>query len=176
MIRLLLGFVLTSSVLLPKMAQARKQGTSKQTSPTSEAEVPWDEQTVPYVVGGAIGTLGPYLVCSAAITNSGGHPGFVMCPGFGVGQAIQGRFLQTGWIFMIAEPLLGLGVLSETFGHGGRGDSRLFTGLYFVFRAFEILDLWVTPPALKAYKTGLTGASLVPIQGGAIGSVAFRFN
>lgn len=87
-----------------------------------------------YVVGGILGT----------------YP-----LGFGIGQAIQGRYLDTGWIFTVGEAasivLMVSGVRDcwqgsyyESCNDGG----AIVAGAigFIAFKVWEIVDLWAVPP------------------------------
>lgn len=118
--------------------------------------------------------------------------------GFGVGQAVEGRWHETGWIFTLGESastlalVWGLGIgLSDCFGADGsdkacnsnRGVPLIVGGLIGLtgFRIGELIDAVVMPPhhnaevrALRARLGYPTYSHLtpyvVPMQGG--GSVA----
>jgi len=86
--------------------------------------------------------------------------------GFGIGQAIQGRWDDTGWIFTLGEggsvALMVYGWAkawdcSDTYGNDDqrcqdRGVTLFFGGLLALsgFRIWEIVDAWVAPPRHNA--------------------------
>lgn len=92
--------------------------------------------------------------------------------GFGVGQAIQGRYRDTGWIFTTTEAasvvVLAIGVAQSTFSCADNTSPYQFVPtcnaniapLFWVglaslvgFRIWEIVDLWVGPPRQnRAYR------------------------
>jgi hypothetical protein len=101
---------------------------------------------------------------SSEVYAIGGIVGTFIVP-FGVGQAIHGRYLDTGWIFTVGElGSLGLavaGVLDQkctpqtvNLGFGTTSyetctfDTTKFWigfGAYLGFRIWELLDLWIAP-------------------------------
>lgn len=76
--------------------------------------------------------------------------------GLGLGHAVQGRYMDRGWIFTVGE-LASLAVLisglssslSDSFEgrESSSGNGALVLGLigYVGFRVFEIIDVWATP-------------------------------
>lgn len=82
--------------------------------------------------------------------------------GFGIGQAVQGRYGETGWIFTVGEiasfTALVVGVsqaLDDCFGdstscndNNNRGDGLIIGGLVglLVFRVWEVVDAFGGPP------------------------------
>jgi len=81
--------------------------------------------------------------------------------GLGVGQAIQGRWSETGWMFTLGEgasvTLLTIGLVqqleacplfSDTSCHSDKGDNLMIAGLIGVvgFRVWEIVDAFAGPP------------------------------
>lgn len=113
--------------------------------------------TTAYVVGGIIGT---YPV------------------GLGIGHAIQGRYLDKGWIFTVGElgsvALLVAGV-GDCYSAALGGYTKCNSGLtwlglmgYVGFRIWEIIDVWAAPPEInRRYREikGRTGSqvSLSPL-------------
>jgi hypothetical protein len=122
--------------------------------------------------------------------------------GFGVGQAVEGRWGQTGWIFTLGEPvafgvfIYGLGQsFSDCFGpatncHNNSGDGALIAGAVALvgLRLWEVIDAWAAPPRHNAryravqMKLGnpmpIYGAKpyVVPTaDGGAIAGISLRF-
>jgi hypothetical protein len=124
--------------------------------------------------------------------------------GFGIGQAVQGRWSDTGWIFTLGEgasmvafvagfvkvfeacDLDGPGTCSSNEGAG-----LLWAGLlgYLVFHTWEVVDAFVGPPRhntkVRALKMRLGipvmyGKRVVPYlnqshDGGAVGGITIRF-
>ncbi len=88
-------------------------------------------ETSSYVVGGLVGTL--------------------VIP-FGVGQAIQGRYDEKGWIFTVSETaslaaMIG-GLASRPMGDTSFPGLALAGAIAFTgFRIWEVVDLWVGPPS-----------------------------
>lgn len=80
--------------------------------------------------------------------------------GFGVGQAVQGRYGETGWIFTIGEIasitalFIGIGqAFEDCFGpddtcNDNRGEALFWGGLigFAVFRVWEVVDAFGGPP------------------------------
>lgn len=106
-----------------------------------------------YLAGGAIGTYPAFYL---PLTAS--NPLYVFAlPGLGAGHAIQGRFLETGWIFLLGE--LGSAALGYALArsecpdgrnspgcHDGPVRSILIGGIpYAFFRLWELGDLWISP-------------------------------
>ena len=89
---------------------------------------------------------------------------------FGIGQAIQGRWLESGWIFTLSGTLIGSGVLSQFFTSSGGLIAPLWTkfvvededlaratliGLSLASMAFYIwgiADAWRLPSRYKVVK------------------------
>lgn len=65
-------------------------------------------------------------------------------PGFGLGHVAQGQWQQRGWIITTAE-FAGLALMLNGL---SRDNSSFGTGaaLYFGFRLYEVLDVWIGPP------------------------------
>jgi len=96
--------------------------------------------TARYVVGGILGT----------------YP-----LGFGIGHAIQGRYMDMGYIFTIGELgsiavfLAGIGQCADTANWRSNSAScnstliGLGLGALVGFKIWEIIDLWATPPELN---------------------------
>ncbi|HEY8271909.1 MAG TPA: hypothetical protein VIG33_13545 [Pseudobdellovibrionaceae bacterium] len=93
--------------------------------------------TSSYVIGGILGT----------------YP-----LGLGIGHAIQGRYMDKGWIFTVGE----LGSLAVVMGGVGScldsisNSSRCNGGAWFLgamgyvgFRIWEIIDVWAAPPEIN---------------------------
>ena len=124
--------------------------------------------------------------------------------GFGIGQAVQGRYLDTGWIFTVGEVgslgLMVAGASDSTIGCAtsysyystctSRVDSKLALGLvaFVVVRIWELIDVWIGPVThndkyrrlKKRYgeEANGTGASLTilpSLAGGATLGLQFRF-
>ena len=80
--------------------------------------------------------------------------------GFGIGQAVQGRYGETGWIFTVGEiasfTALTVGLVQaigdcsslDEFCEGSRGDGLIIGGLVglLVFRVWEVVDAFGGPP------------------------------
>src|SRR5689334_6547254 len=85
-------------------------------------------------------------------------------PGFGVGQAVQGRWSDRGWIFTLGETaafgLMVYGIsqddcflaLYDCHDDGDDGAGEFVTGLlaFTGFRIWEIIDAWAVPPMHNA--------------------------
>lgn len=87
-----------------------------------------------YVVGGILGT----------------YP-----LGFGIGQAIQGRYLDTGWIFTVGEAASILVMISgirdcwrDSYYESCNDGGAIVAGAigFLGFKVWEIIDLWAVPP------------------------------
>jgi hypothetical protein len=76
--------------------------------------------------------------------------------GFGVGQAVQGRWGDTGWIFTLGESASFVALMygfasvlsfSSSENEQQRGGTALFAGLigYLVFRTWSVADAAVAP-------------------------------
>lgn len=91
--------------------------------------------TTRYVVSGVLGTY----------------------PGFGIGHAIQGRWLEKGWIFTSGEIVTGFIGLAITFGcheptstsPSGHncGTADAFIAAYVALKVWEAVDVWYEPYA-----------------------------
>ncbi len=94
--------------------------------------------TFTYVVGGIIGTY----------------------PGFGLGHVVQGRWKERGWVFTTGESASALvfiigaaqclgDIIGETIEQRERrcrgGLMQLGAISFFVFKIWEIVDVWATP-------------------------------
>lgn len=114
--------------------------------------------TPAYIAGATVGTIGWLPGTLAGGWNS---PVLwtLLLPGFGVGQLIQGRYQDTGWIFTLGE--LGSAGVALAAGalfcdhHGdfetcGIGALALGALVYLPFRALEVFDLWSGPPIHNA--------------------------
>lgn len=81
--------------------------------------------------------------------------------GFGIGQAVQGRYGETGWIFTVGElasmTALMIGVVQafddcfnfdDTCEDGNKGEGLIIGGLVglFAFRIWEVVDAFGGPP------------------------------
>jgi len=112
-------------------------------APIAERELTQEEQDLldegeydgqHYVIGGVVGTL-------------------PACP-FGLGQAIQGRYLKTGWIFTsgevgsLAVVVAGAWSCDKNHEKGMCSNAAFLGGLIALlgFHVWEILDLWIAPP------------------------------
>lgn len=118
--------------------------------------------------------------------------------GFGIGQAVQGRWGYTGWIFtageggsLVAVGYAGIDMLVNS-GHRGRGDVQPYVliGGLILFGGLKIwdgIDGWIGPPRQnKRYRELRERAgnkpSLIdrlkpfvgPVNGGAVGGFAFE--
>lgn len=83
-----------------------------------------------YVIGGIVGTY----------------------PGFGLGHAIQGRWLDRGWIFTLGETagilVAGAGIINRLGDSGSERDCdrtaiTVGMGTYLGFKIVEIFDVWI---------------------------------
>jgi hypothetical protein len=124
-----------SAVEIPPVGQS-------EAAPIAERELTQEEQDLldegeydgpHYVIGGVVGTL--------------------VCP-YGLGQAIQGRYLKTGWIFTsgevgsLAVVVAGAWSCDKNHEKGMCSNPAFVGGLVALlgFRIWEILDLWIAPP------------------------------
>ena len=83
-----------------------------------------------YIIGGAVGTIF----------------------GLGVGHAIQGRWMSTGWIHTLLQAGVGIGLGIAT--AQGKGDQMsvvalLAITLFAIDRIWEIVDVWWLPSSWK---------------------------
>lgn len=73
--------------------------------------------------------------------------------GFGLGHVLQGRWLERGWIFTVAEPplaVLGAAALLSNSAHTGKSGNNglaIFGAAFVGMRIWEAVDLWYTPYA-----------------------------
>jgi|GEM_PF-5927052 len=97
--------------------------------------------------GAGMGTAG----WAMPILLAGGNPVWApLLPGFGIGQAIQGRYGERGWIFTAGE--VGAIAFGVAIAVAACGDSRAqcqTEGIaiplliaYLPFRIWEVVDLW----------------------------------
>ncbi len=118
--------------------------------------------------------------------------------GFGIGQAAQGRWRYTGWMFTVGEAgsfvavgYAGIDMLLNS-DHRGRGDFQpyvLFGGLILFggFKIWDGIDGWVGPPRHNRRYRELREKSgnkpslidrlkpfVGPVTGGAVGGLAFE--
>lgn len=117
----------------------REPSSSKQARPP----LAWRDQRI--LQRGEIST-GRYI--------AGGVTGTIL--GFGIGQAIHGRYPERGWIFTageLAASALILAGLVSCYGDRPYEDSCSGAGLitagalgYIGFRVWELVDLWAAPP------------------------------
>jgi hypothetical protein len=74
-----------------------------------------------------------------------------ICLGFGIGQAIQGRWSERGWIFTVGQAAAVVGIvvgISESFDNDSGDAPLLFIGSYFAFLGLHIwgaVDAFVGP-------------------------------
>jgi hypothetical protein len=130
-------FVLILASLIGAQAQAQQQLTTREADILERGPI----DTGPYVAGGVLGTL--------------------LLP-FGIGQAVQGRYSDTGWIFTVGEVgsvvliFAGAGSTFYTYSATG-GYTASYSSINALaiagaiglvgFRLAEIIDLWAGPPA-----------------------------
>jgi hypothetical protein len=124
-----------SAVEIPPVGQS-------EVTPIAERELTQQEQDLldegeydgpHYVLGGVVGTL--------------------VCP-YGLGQAIQGRYLKTGWIFTSGEigslvvVFAGVRICDKNHEKGMCSNATFLGGFIALlgFHVWEILDLWIAPP------------------------------
>lgn len=126
--------------------------------------------TTAYVVGGVLGTW-PL--------------------GFGIGHAIQGRYIEKGWIFTLGEVGSGLifisglaSCINQNLYSGCTNNGVITAGLvgFIGFRVWEIIDLWVGPPlinrryhALQEQKGLAFVPMIAPTKDGLLAGFEFRF-
>lgn len=123
---------------------------------------------------------------------AGGLVGTFLAP-FGIGQAIQGRWSDRGWIFAVGEGtslaliIAGAVQLNES----NDGEFLLVSGIIGLvgFRIWELVDLWVGPAlhnqrvrnVYRKYGIGphtpVYGARpyVLPTDGGGVGGLSFSF-
>lgn len=129
--------LILASLVSTQAAQAQQQLTTREADLLERGPI----GTGPYVAGGVLGTL--------------------LLP-FGIGQAIQGRYADTGWIFTVGEVgslvLVFAGASSTYYAYSSTtGYSRSFSSInglaiagaigFVGFHIAEIIDLWTGPPA-----------------------------
>lgn len=161
-------------------------------APSAEAHLQLSAEDTELIVDGEIGPV--------AHIGGGLVATFV---GFGTGQAVQGRWLERGWIFTVGETA-GLGVMIYGLGKAATscvnedGSSCGSSGLGFVaggaiavtgFHIWEMVDAFVAPighnrrvRAAKLRANGHAGIASVtpyvvppPTGDGAVGGLSLRF-
>lgn len=111
-------------------------------------------------------------------------------PGLGIGHAVQYRFKDRGWIFLVGElggsVLMVMGLaqcLGTSLNRSSCDGSQLVLGygLLLGFKIWEIVDAWAVPPSLndryrylKGQKVGLSGG-LLPTPDGALLTMKLDF-
>ncbi len=118
--------------------------------------------------------------------------------GFGLGQAVQGRWRYTGWMFTVGEAgslvavgYAGIDMIINS-DHRGKNDIQpyLLIGGLVLFGGLKIwdgIDGWIGPPRQNRryrellQRTGNRASVLekaqpylAPVEGGAVGGLAFR--
>ncbi len=175
---ILLGFffILASPLALAKPSQPAK--TSEEPAP--EYRLDSDERWIldrgeisegAYVAGGILGTF----------------------PGLGIGHAVQGRYLQKGWIFTVGEiGSYGLAVagavncLADSLSSRDCNGGLIVLGVaaYVGFRVWEIIDVWAGPPEHnRRYRSlkkrfpdeGSMSFYVLPLPGETLAGLQFRF-
>ncbi len=134
---LLLGLLSLNAVATSTLVyEAEKKGITLSENDQKVIDI-GEISTSRYIIGGVLGT---YPI------------------GLGVGHAVQGRWLQGGWIFTagelgsIALAVAGLaGCIDNTFSSddcSGGESSLIIAGVfgYVGFRIWEIIDVWAVPP------------------------------
>jgi hypothetical protein len=110
-------------------------------------------------------------------------------PGFGIGQAVQGRWSDRGYIFTLGETAaMGLVIYGiskndcflaiDPCHDDSDGVGEFLVGLlaYTGFRVWEIIDAWAVPPGHNRRVQNLRLRLGYPQQGyGTVGSVGFDF-
>lgn len=92
------------------------------------------------------GEIDPGLYIAGALVGTFAAP-------FGIGQAVQGRWSEKGWIFALGEGL-SIGVIIagalriDNSAGSSDGEGLLVGGIFGLvgFRIWEMIDLWVGPP------------------------------
>ena len=124
---------------------------------------------------------------------AGGLVGTFLVP-FGVGQAIQGRWSDRGWIFAVGEGAsIGLIIAGAVrFDESDGGEGLLVAGILGLvgFRIWEMVDLWVGPAlhnqrvrgVYRKYGIGphtpVYGSArpfVLPTDGGGVGGFTLQF-
>lgn len=110
-------------------------------------------------------------------------------PGFGIGQAVQGRWKSTGWLFATGEAasiVVALTFAAADEEHGAQDSSWQFKAAvasWLIIRIGETVDAIATPlrhnaryrrARTKADELGVT-SYVVPTRGGGIGVLAWQF-
>ena len=84
--------------------------------------------------------------------------------GFGIGHAIQGRYLKKGWIFTAGSILIPVGYVGAVFfalGAGYSGEKAVYGAAYtslgvmilgLGLKIWEIIDVWMLPSHYKVVK------------------------
>ena len=65
----------------------------------------------------------------------------VLLPGLGVGELIQGRYSETGWIVTSGE-VMSLYLMDNEYHHGGQDIGVIYAAGYLAFRFYEVYDVW----------------------------------
>lgn len=109
--------------------------------------------TTQYVVGGVLGIY----------------------PGFGLGHAVQGRYISdNGWIFTVGE-VVSLTMMMSGFtkcvgeAMSGNKECHSNTGAFGVlgfigFKIWEVIDVWVAPPRINKRYHELKGKNISELQ------------
>jgi|GEM_PF-1849960 len=120
-------------------------------------------------IGAGVGVLAPVATSFAVKSEPRSlAAGFLLVPGLGIGQAIQGRWLETGQIVLVGQLaslstcLLGAALYND------EAASNPAIGMMVVgvvglvgFRVFEVIDLLVGP-SLSGSPSSVEGAYLLP--------------
>jgi hypothetical protein len=89
------------------------------------------------------GEIDPGLYVAGAVLGTFVTP-------FGIGQAVQGRWMDKGWIFTLGEGVSIALIIAGAarFDQSDGGEGLLVAGVLGVvgFRIWEMIDLWVGPP------------------------------
>ena len=127
------AFVFWMALVLGSAAFAQGRKGLSELQPATTAGM----HPVQYVGGGVVGT-------------------FV---GFGLGHLVQGRWLERGWIFSVAEPplmVLGAAALFANSAHTGKSEPNglaIFGAAFVGMRIWEAVDVWYTPYATAQQRT-----------------------
>lgn len=116
-------------------------------------------------------------------------------PGFGIGHAIQGRWLERGWIFTGGEMVTGVIGLVGAFGcheppHTSQSDSACywpyaFLAAFTALKVWEIVDVWYEPYAHdqryrelrhKLHRASRLRAVITPTNSGAFLALQYQFD
>ena len=144
------ALVLTLGLLGPTSALAQEAATAptNQVPATGPTAQPANAQELEAAkdkayLGAMVGTLPLYWAAYPGLPNAlAGVLASPFMPAFGTGQAIQGRYLVTGWKFTAAYAALGGASYAACKDHCNETITGMFFFSMLAIRAWELIDLW----------------------------------